>query len=199
MTGASRRRTTLLPDDDLLGRVDAVDLKNRLCDADCRDCLRVWLLRIVEALAAPTSMALACRWRSRPQHQQRTNAAQHRTSLFDDLVGRASSFVGGSRPSALKVRKSIDLDVRSIHDSCPFCVSAAMKVERSSGEPTSGLALSLARIAPISLVFIIALISVLSLLTIDVGVPAGARMADQYLAFNFGDVPIVLQKSKIAR
>jgi hypothetical protein len=40
-----------------------------------------------------------------------------------------------------------------------FCVSAAMKVERSSGEPTSGLALSLARIAPISLVFIIALIS----------------------------------------
>ena len=80
-----------------------------------------------------------------------------------------------------------------------FCVSAAMKVERSSGEPTSGLALSLARIAPISLVFIIALISVLSLLTIDVGVAAGARMADQYLAFNFGDVPIVLQKSKIAR
>jgi hypothetical protein len=40
---------------------------------------------------------------------------------------------------------------------------------------------------------------VLSLLTIDVGVAAGARMADQYLAFNFGDVPIVSQKSKIAR
>src|SRR6516225_1391554 len=35
-------------------------------------------------------------------------------------LARASSFVGGSRPSALKVRKSIDLDVRSIHDSCPF-------------------------------------------------------------------------------
>src|SRR5262249_61939453 len=67
-----------------------------------------------------------------------------------------------------------------------FCVSAAMNVERFSGEPTSSLALSLARIAPISLVFIIALISVLSLLTIDVGVPAGARMADQYLAFKFG-------------
>src|SRR5258708_39596556 len=67
-----------------------------------------------------------------------------------------------------------------------FCVSAAMKVERPLGEPTSGLALSLARIASISLVLIIALISVLSLLTIDVGVPAGASMADQYVAFNFG-------------
>src|SRR5262249_1200493 len=67
-----------------------------------------------------------------------------------------------------------------------FCVSAAMNVERFSGEPTSDLALSLARIAPISLVFIIAFISVLSLLTMDVGVPAGARMADQYVAFNFG-------------
>src|SRR5260370_17376067 len=33
---------------------------------------------------------------------------------------RASSVAGTSRPSALKVRKSIDLDVRSIHDSCPF-------------------------------------------------------------------------------
>src|SRR5262249_3844868 len=53
-------------------------------------------------------------------------------------------------------------------------------------EPTSSLALSLARIASISLVLIIALISVLSLLTIDVGVPAGASMADQYVTFNFG-------------
>src|SRR5262249_62390340 len=61
-----------------------------------------------------------------------------------------------------------------------------MKVERSLGEPTSGLALSLARIASISLVLIIALISVLSLLIIDVGVPAGANKADQKVAFNFG-------------
>src|SRR5258707_15225504 len=67
-----------------------------------------------------------------------------------------------------------------------FCVSAAMKVERSLGEPTSGLAVSLARLASIYLVLIIALISVLSLLTIDVGVPAGSSMADHYAAFNFG-------------
>src|SRR5258708_15390878 len=76
--------------------------------------------------------------------------------------------------------------VAGLTTAAPLCVSAAMKVERALGEPTSGLALSLARIASISLVLIIALISVLSLLTIDVGVPAGASMADQYAAFNFG-------------
>src|SRR5580704_5132666 len=32
----------------------------------------IWLLRIIGALTAPTSMALSCRWRSRPQHQLRT-------------------------------------------------------------------------------------------------------------------------------
>src|SRR5215813_12147133 len=43
---------------------------------------------------------------------------QHPYSMTS--FARASSFVGSSGPSALKVRKSIDLDVRSIHDSCPF-------------------------------------------------------------------------------
>src|SRR5207253_4152004 len=54
--------------------VNSVDLKNRLGDVetDCRDRLHVWLLRIVGALTAPTSMALPCRWRSRPQHQKPT-------------------------------------------------------------------------------------------------------------------------------
>jgi hypothetical protein len=47
----------------------------------------VWLLRIVGALTAPTSMALPCRWRSRPQHQKRTFALQQKTMLFDHLVG----------------------------------------------------------------------------------------------------------------
>src|SRR5262249_44400178 len=61
-----------------------------------------------------------------------------------------------------------------------FCVSAAMKVENSSGEPSLGRALSLARTVSISLVFIITLISALSLLTMDTEVPAGARMPDQY-------------------
>ncbi len=57
-------------------RIDAVNLKNRLCDVetDGRDRLYVWLLQIVGALTAPTSMALACRWRSRPQHQEHTSS-----------------------------------------------------------------------------------------------------------------------------
>src|SRR6202022_3023274 len=64
----------LTADDYITRRVNSVDLKNRLCDVetDCRDRLHVWLLRIVGALKAPTCMALPCRWRSRPQHQERT-------------------------------------------------------------------------------------------------------------------------------
>jgi hypothetical protein len=56
-------------------RVDAVHLKNRLgnVETDRRDRLHDWLLRIVGALTAPTSMALMCRWGSRPQHQKRTS------------------------------------------------------------------------------------------------------------------------------
>src|SRR5215211_9487181 len=63
--------------------INSVDLKNRLSDieTDCRDRLHVWLLRIVGASTAPTSMALACRWRSRPQHQKRKSS-----ELFDHLV-----------------------------------------------------------------------------------------------------------------
>src|SRR3972149_5427442 len=55
-------------------RVDAVHLKNRLRDVETDGCDRLhdWLLRIVGALTAPTSMALMCRWRSRPQHHKRT-------------------------------------------------------------------------------------------------------------------------------
>src|SRR6267378_6458355 len=65
----------LTANDYITCRVNSVDLKNRLGDieTDCRDRLHVWLLRIVGALTAPTSMALPCRWRSRPQHQRRTS------------------------------------------------------------------------------------------------------------------------------
>src|SRR6188508_3362138 len=57
-------------------RVDAVDRKHRLCNVETDRCDRLhdWLLRIVGALTAPTSVALMCRWRSRPQHQKRTSA-----------------------------------------------------------------------------------------------------------------------------
>src|ERR1700694_5919198 len=36
-----------------------------------------WLLRIVVTSTATTSLALACRWRSRPQHQNRNFQAYH--------------------------------------------------------------------------------------------------------------------------
>src|SRR6516162_7039316 len=64
----------LAPDDHLAYRVDTVDLKNRLRDVetDRRDPLHAALLRIVVTPAATTSMALTCRWRSRPQHHNRT-------------------------------------------------------------------------------------------------------------------------------
>src|SRR5215471_2912097 len=72
----------LTANDYITCRVNSVDLKNRLSDIEtnCRDRLHVWLLRIVGASTAPTSMALPCRWRSRPQHQKRTNAPQQETT-----------------------------------------------------------------------------------------------------------------------
>src|SRR5262245_41260381 len=85
----------LTANDYITCRVNSVDLKNRLRDieTDCRDRLHVWLLRIVGASTAPTSMALPCRWRSRPQHQKRTCAPQQTAaqqaprSSLDHLVG----------------------------------------------------------------------------------------------------------------
>src|SRR2546428_13114673 len=63
----------LAANDYMTCRVNSVDLKNRLCniETNCRDRLHVWLLRIVGASTAPTSMALPCGGRSRPQHQKR--------------------------------------------------------------------------------------------------------------------------------
>src|SRR6266699_1613548 len=73
----------LTADDHIAFRVDAVDLKNRLRDieTDCRDRLHDWLLRLVGALTAPISMAPSCRWRSRPQHQNRTS-----DPWLDDMI-----------------------------------------------------------------------------------------------------------------
>src|SRR5215831_113112 len=82
----------LTANDYITCRVNCVDLKNRLSDIEtnCRDRLHVWLLRIVGASTAPTSMALPCRWRSRPQHQKRTHAPQQTTPSLDHLVARGS-------------------------------------------------------------------------------------------------------------
>src|SRR4029079_17273009 len=40
-----------------------------------------------EPQIAPTSLALTCRWRSRPQHHFRTHAPQQKASLFDHPLG----------------------------------------------------------------------------------------------------------------
>src|SRR5476649_2317196 len=66
----------LAADDHLAYRIDAVNLKNRLgnVETDCRNLLHGAILQIVVTTAATTSMALTCRWRSRPQHQKRISA-----------------------------------------------------------------------------------------------------------------------------
>src|SRR5215470_3952261 len=61
----------------------------------------IWLLRIVGALTAPTSMALTRRWRSRPQHHNRTSTAVQQTVGSDHLglrlfLGQWLSDVAGS-------------------------------------------------------------------------------------------------------
>src|SRR5262249_10003342 len=93
----------LTANDDITCRVNSVDLKNRLSDIEtnCRDRLHAWLLRIVGASTAPTSMALPCRWRSRPQHQKQTNAPQQNRCLFDHLVGAQQKFASDRQPEGL--------------------------------------------------------------------------------------------------
>src|SRR5215467_11178401 len=95
----------LTANDYITCRVNSVDLKNRLSDIEtnCRDRLHVWLLRIVGASTAPTSMALPCRWRSRPQHQKRTYAVQQIILYSITSSARCWSIAGTSRPSVLAV------------------------------------------------------------------------------------------------
>src|SRR5271169_6760480 len=53
---------------------------------DCGDRLHGSLLGIVGALTAPTSVALSCRWRSRPQHQTRKSALATATSAIPPIA-----------------------------------------------------------------------------------------------------------------
>src|SRR5262245_54616339 len=94
----------LTANDYITCRVNSVDLKNRFRDieTDCRNRLHIWLLRIVGALTAPTSMALPCRWRSRPQHQKRTSHTDNADHKGGDR--RATVFLCGVLPLALERR-----------------------------------------------------------------------------------------------
>src|SRR5262249_1065040 len=77
----------------LADSINTVHLKDRLSDikTDCCDRLHAWLLRIVGASTGSTSMALACRWRSRPQHQKQIYAVQQI---------RAGDWILAARPSS---------------------------------------------------------------------------------------------------
>src|SRR5262249_50796443 len=102
----------LTAEDHLAIGVNAVHLKTRLGDVetDCLNCLHVWLLSIVGALTAPTFMALARRWRSRPQHQKRTFCI----AVAMSAMGQKRTLHGPetNRPSATshRDRHTVDLD-----------------------------------------------------------------------------------------
>src|SRR5262249_16005002 len=130
----------LTANDDITCRINSVDLKNSLSDieTDGRDRLHVWLLRIVGALTAPTSMALPCRWRSRPQHQKRTHALQHNQPIRSPRrPGRAATVTvvrrtpsicasnscvsGTSLPSMAAVSTVAPLCMTATSDTMPVC------------------------------------------------------------------------------
>src|SRR5215472_15375508 len=92
----------LAANDYITCRVNSVDLKNGLGDVEtnCRDRLHIWLLRIVGASTAPTSMALPCRWRSRPQHQKATFALQQETTSDKAVHATAFNLTLASKPSS---------------------------------------------------------------------------------------------------
>src|SRR5215475_3449740 len=138
----------LTANDYITCRVNSVDLKNRCRDieTDCRDRLHVWLLRIVGASTAPTSMALPCRWRSRPQHQNRTHALQQRrcmgcNDLFDHLVGallQKPRHLQPERLSGLEIDRQYEFgrqlngklaafSPRRMRSTCPLCPATAVR------------------------------------------------------------------------
>ena len=103
----------LTADDHLASSINAVHLKDRLGDVetDCRNRLRSWLLRIVGALTAPTSMALTCRWRSRPSIKSRQNERDRPPSSFrlPSIVPRANSRRVLYRNLQFRIRESYEI------------------------------------------------------------------------------------------
>src|SRR6266436_2365383 len=93
----------LAADDHTACRIDAVDLKNLLgnIETNRRDRLHAHLLPIVVTPSATTSMALTCRWRSRPQHQKLT-PARHRATYR----GRYSGSPALRRPSRKRCKST---------------------------------------------------------------------------------------------
>jgi hypothetical protein len=61
------------------------------------------------ALTAPTSVALTCRWRSRPQHQLRTHAAQQNLLI---LSGTETQVIGSNKVAEFEMLKTFQ---RQLH------------------------------------------------------------------------------------
>src|SRR5215469_5160685 len=93
------------------------------------------------ALSAPTSMALTCRWRSRPQHQKRTYAVQQ--TEFDYLVE-----AGEQRKSHSKAEDLGGLEVDDQAETPPLAAPIADIRRRSRyAVAASGCSLWLKQIA----------------------------------------------------
>src|SRR5215203_5615901 len=102
--------TLQLPADHNLSiSINAVNLKDRLrnIETNCCDRLHAWLLRIVGASIAPSSMALTRPWRSRPQHQQRKS----QRAWFDRCVSiRVLAGVLNDRCPAIDLSQELGLE-----------------------------------------------------------------------------------------
>jgi hypothetical protein len=79
--------------------IHAVNLKNRLGDVETsRTVCIVSSSESWEPSTAPTSLTLSCRWRSRPQHHERTQKCRRRLISGTKETDRATSFGrGGSQ------------------------------------------------------------------------------------------------------
>jgi hypothetical protein len=104
-----RSTLQLTADDHFAIVIDAVDLKYRLgnVETDCRDRLHDLAPPNRGGLTARTSMALTCRWRSRPQHQQR-KIAKTQASYGLDCISACIHFARSA------LMPSPDLDRRLV-------------------------------------------------------------------------------------
>src|SRR5262245_35676595 len=90
-----------------------------------------------EPQTAPTSLALTCRWRSRPQHHLRTHAPQQTASSFDHLISAREQrrrHVEAERLRGLEVDQQLVLGWR-LHRQIGGPLALENAVDVSGGTP----------------------------------------------------------------